>query len=842
MAALSGGVSRDKIQAVVLSQVGPLVQLPDVNRFRGYMAGYLKTYLNWRELNVTEPNRPFAQLVDRLLSTYPFEKFRNPFKSESRAHLAFWPWATVPHEAYCNRASAIFGPLFRHANLNRRTLDSLGDLIGHVNFKTFQQTIFFATRGRLTDHLGQNTYINYRTLTEFFDFPVCFVHGSDNQVFSSKGSKQSHGLVSSVFRHNAEARRSPRIELEPIEGYGHQDCFIGRRAYADVFPKMSTFLQDHANETERSARRPAELRLRAPLLGPVLGWLRPDTAGNVYRVRIMFAPDDRASPPSSALSIVLNAAGKHCPGFSRVHPLQRVGRPTLLPGKTQDRALASALDRADVHPLRATQVLDVELPRSAQDYKVVLLTVHQDPGAKATDRELGWSLPLPASSLPTEGPMADELVDRILRACEDPEVAGDSVARRGLRVSDEDYERQLCVAHVSARSLQAIEPGPGAIPAVVDAGVNRGGLVFAFGSCRYASSSVDRELADRSFGRLCDLLPRRPAGRPDPQLMLLVGDQIYADATAGLFDASADFDKFDGHYREAWSAPNAREALRRLPTYMMLDDHEIENDVEPEPGTERSALVAFESYQRCLAPRNPRHAPSRRRPRQAYWYTFETNAADFFVADTRTGRRRRQQADCLRDTIMAGAQMSALRKWLQRDPKRVKFVACPSVVLPLSRGTQRSPAYALRSDWWDGFPFSLARLLTFIAENRLENVVFLGGDYHCSLAAEIELSLNGHKTRLWSLVSSGLYAPYPFANTKAEDLELSYSGTLGDWYGVNGVSYFRDLRLTYEARPLVMENSYALVSLAPSSRTPGTELVVEFDTTAGIRREEFELT
>jgi phosphodiesterase/alkaline phosphatase D-like protein len=348
---------------------------------------------------------------------------------------------------------------------------------------------------------------------------------------------------------------------------------------------------------------------------------------------------------------------------------------------------------------------------------------------------------------------------------------------------------------------------------------------------------VDRELADRSFGRLCDLLPQSPPGRPDPQLMLLVGDQIYADATAGLFDASADFDKFDGHYREAWTAPNAREALRRLPTYMMLDDHEIENDVEPEPGTERSALVAFESYQRRLAPPNRQHAP----PRHAYWYTFRTKVADFFVADTRTGRRRRQQADCLQDTIMAAPQMIALRKWLQRDRRRVKFVACPSVVLPLSRGTGHSSAYALRSDWWDGFPFSLARLLTFIAENRIENVVFLGGDFHCSLATEIVLILNGNRTRLWSIVSSGLYAPYPFANTKAEDLELSYSGTLGDWYGVNGVSYYRDLRLTYEARPLVMENSYALVSLAPSSRTPGTELVVEFDTTAGIRREEFEL-
>ena len=104
---------------------------------------------------------------------------------------------------------------------------------------------------------------------------------------------------------------------------------------------------------------------------------------------------------------------------------------------------------------------------------------------------------------------------------------------------------------------------------------------FALGSCRYSASLVDRERADALFGVLRDQIgPRERAGRP-LALLLLAGDQIYSDATAGLFDPKSRRGRFDDSYREAWTAPNARAVLRRLPTYMMMDDHEIADDWHP---------------------------------------------------------------------------------------------------------------------------------------------------------------------------------------------------------------------------------------------------------------------
>jgi cholesterol oxidase len=328
--------------------------------------------------------------------------------------------------------------------------------------------------------------------------------------------------------------------------------------------------------------------------------------------------------------------------------------------------------------------------------------------------------------------------------------------------------------------------------------------------------------------------------------LLLVGDQIYADATAGLFDASGEFDRFDARYREAWTAPNAREVLRRLPTYMMLDDHEIRNDVERDLRTQRSARFAFESYQRCLAPHNPRHDP--RHGQFAYWYAFDAAGCGFFVADTRTDRHRLPDASCLLDRIVGQVQQEELFAWLleenQRHPDRPKFVVCPSVVLPLSRSTGGSPAYAVRSDAWDGFPGSLAAILGWIARRRIGQVVFLSGDFHCSLACEMRLRTTDSDavTTAYSIVSSGLYAPYPFVNCKPGDLQQRFKGTLGEWYGVAGNGQLDSLEIDYDTRMAVHDESFALVGVRNDPEREGAlRLEVEFDSRAGVSRTSFAL-
>ena len=66
-----------------------------------------------------------------------------------------------------------------------------------------------------------------------------------------------------------------------------------------------------------------------------------------------------------------------------------------------------------------------------------------------------------------------------------------------------------------------------------------------------------------------------PASSPRPQCLLLVGDQIYVDGTAGLFDPTSQFDRFVRPYEILYRMNPVRDVLRRLPAYMMMDDHEI---------------------------------------------------------------------------------------------------------------------------------------------------------------------------------------------------------------------------------------------------------------------------
>jgi cholesterol oxidase len=59
-----------------------------------------------------------------------------------------------------------------------------------------------------------------------------------------------------------------------------------------------------------------------------------------------------------------------------------------------------------------------------------------------------------------------------------------------------------------------------------------------------------------------------------------------------------------------------------------------------------------------------------------------------------------------------------------------------------------------------------------VADNRIQNVVFLSGDEHISFATTAVVSDRSGKavTRILSVHSSALYAPFAFANSTQENL------------------------------------------------------------------------
>jgi len=313
-------------------------------------------------------------------------------------------------------------------------------------------------------------------------------------------------------------------------------------------------------------------------------------------------------------------------------------------------------------------------------------------------------------------------------------------------------------------------------------------ITFALASCQYPAGFLDREIAEASLRRLGKRLDAEN-DKLVPEFLLLVGDQVYVDATAGLFDPATRFDRFMTTYERFHDREGAlQDLVRRMAVYMMLDDHEIEDNWEPGSGSKADENMeqgrrAYLAFQRRAGPPQILPEPSWD-SKEPLWYTFERRGFPFFVADTRTERTARSAATVTDARIMSETQFKKLLCWLsEQDLDVPKFIASPAILLPRHlRAVQHGhPASALRSDAWDGYPYSLHRVLGYIATRRIRNVVFLSGDEHLSCVARASITPNGSNqpVDILSIHSSALHAPFPFANAITEDFavpdEFSFS-------------------------------------------------------------------
>ena len=128
------------------------------------------------------------------------------------------------------------------------------------------------------------------------------------------------------------------------------------------------------------------------------------------------------------------------------------------------------------------------------------------------------------------------------------------------------------------------------------------GLRIAFGSCRVAHPNEppwtlmkDEDPRGREHDALRTLAMKMRAQDVEdwPHLLLLLGDQVYADevpvSTAEFIAARrdpsvppgyevADFEEYCRLYRDSWSDPAVRWLLSTVPTAMIFDDHDIHDD------------------------------------------------------------------------------------------------------------------------------------------------------------------------------------------------------------------------------------------------------------------------
>ncbi|PTT98578.1 phosphodiesterase [Pseudomonas sp. HMWF031] len=300
---------------------------------------------------------------------------------------------------------------------------------------------------------------------------------------------------------------------------------------------------------------------------------------------------------------------------------------------------------------------------------------------------------------------------------------------------------------------------------------------YIVGSCRYlritAGIASAPHVGDRIFASISSLLEQ---AEPPISAMLLTGDQIYVD-DLNFVAPDRELKVILHKYRVAFSQPNIATLMSGLPTYMILDDHEIEDNWPANKNKHDELLYAnaMKAYELYQASHSPAHELSSNgqinRELHKYWYQFAEGDIEWFVTDSRT-RRNLSVAD---RRILDVEQEHALCTWLINSPARVKFVVTSVMFYP---DCKRSD-----DDAWQAFPEQRLRLLETIRTQRIKNVIFVSGDVHGSLTSRLTHS-EDPDFEVHTIVSSPLcnskMLPYAKASTFILDQPLARTAA-GDY-------------------------------------------------------------
>lgn len=261
------------IGRVVLSQIGPVLQLTPANTLRADLMRYVRYFLPLQDYAFrAEPNQATlgGQVLDRVLATlpYPAEEFRleNPLWPPGAAT----PWASTRH-----RMDALYARTFSLANMPPAVLEHIDDLFGPLNMETVSQVIHLARCNAVADRQGFNRWATPSRMATQLQFPVLSLHGANNgladvatldrmrQAYAEAGlphlnagpvalrdrppaahAQQAQEVLALINMHQATLQSAGQGSLLTwcVPGHGHQDCLIGHQA-ARINGVITAFLQ-----------------------------------------------------------------------------------------------------------------------------------------------------------------------------------------------------------------------------------------------------------------------------------------------------------------------------------------------------------------------------------------------------------------------------------------------------------------------------------------------------------------------------------------------------------------------------------------------------------------------
>jgi cholesterol oxidase len=148
----------------------------------------------------------------------------------------------------CHRILATYGPSYLHSQLNQATHSKLADWFGTINLDSFRQLTHIIRAGHVVDADGKNTYLEgiaradsqtpAKNTVDQLDLPITFMAGALNLEFLPQTSVRTYEWLRA---HNPQSAH--KYHRHVFEHYGHMDCFIGKNARIDIFPKRYSWLE-----------------------------------------------------------------------------------------------------------------------------------------------------------------------------------------------------------------------------------------------------------------------------------------------------------------------------------------------------------------------------------------------------------------------------------------------------------------------------------------------------------------------------------------------------------------------------------------------------------------------
>ncbi|KAG5981222.1 hypothetical protein E4U55_003181 [Claviceps digitariae] len=139
--------------------------------------------------------------------------------------------------ASCHRTTFLFGRCWNHANLNQPTHRHLDKFFGRASMTLMSLLMRMPPGGITANSPGCTTLTTPRNIRRLRGIPIFLFSGADNDVLSPAATDKTYETLTRTFGLSAGMPRGGvQYRREVFAGYGHLDCWMGRRAYRDVFP------------------------------------------------------------------------------------------------------------------------------------------------------------------------------------------------------------------------------------------------------------------------------------------------------------------------------------------------------------------------------------------------------------------------------------------------------------------------------------------------------------------------------------------------------------------------------------------------------------------------------